>query len=536
MEAYGHAKLAAEWACLDAAQDGLDVSIVRPRTILGHGRLGIFGILFEWIADGRDPIVLGDGTNRYQFVHSDDLADVCVLAAERNGPGVFNVGTDRFGTMRETLEALCAHAGTDATVRSLPAGPASLGMQLTAGLGITPFAPYHWMMYSKSMWFDIEHLHDAARLDTDLVDRRDVRPELRLVRRQPGDHRRCTRLAPPSEFEAGRAEARETRVRTVATGTVTVALIERLRRHQTAISVAILALLAYVPALTAPPGRMPTDSKLYVYLNPGRFLADATTTFDPRQFAGWVPHQHIAYLWPTGPVVLVLRDARMCRTGSRTVSGSARCCSLAGLGVRWMARVLGFAPLAALAAALVYQLSPYILPYISRTSVLLLPYAGLGWIVGLTVMARLRGRWRYPAAIALVVLTVGAVNATALAMVVPAPVLWLIHAAWGGTITWRRAAATAAKTGVLCLGVSLWWIVMLVIQGRYGADVLAYSESLEAVSFTSTSTEVTRGLGYWLFYVRDAYAPTTTASIDHLASGRTILWATSSWPPASPAS
>ena len=163
MEAYGHAKLAAEWACLDAARDGLDVSIVRPRTILGHGRLGIFGILFDWIADGRDPIVLGDGTNRYQFVHSDDLADVCVRAAASSGPGVFNVGTDRFGTMRETLDALCRHAGTDAVVRSVPAAPASLAMRLTAGLGVAPFAPYHWMMYSRSMWFDLDHLAD--RLD-----------------------------------------------------------------------------------------------------------------------------------------------------------------------------------------------------------------------------------------------------------------------------------------------------------------------------------------------------------------------------------
>jgi nucleoside-diphosphate-sugar epimerase len=160
MEAYGHAKLAAEWSCLDAVRDGLDVSIVRPRTILGHGRLGIFGILFDWIADGVDPIVLGDGTNRYQFVHADDLADVCVLAGERSGPGIFNVGTDRFGTMRETLEALCRHAGTGAVVRSLPAGPTSAAMAMTAWLGLTPFAPYHWLMYSKSMWFDLDHLHD----------------------------------------------------------------------------------------------------------------------------------------------------------------------------------------------------------------------------------------------------------------------------------------------------------------------------------------------------------------------------------------
>ena len=160
-EAYGHAKLAAEWACLQAAATGLDVTIVRPRTILGHGRLGIFGILFDWIADGADPIVLGDGANRYQFVHADDLATVCLLAADRAGPAVFNAGTDRFGTMREALDHLCAHAGTGAEVRSLPAAPAALAMRATAGLGLTPFAPYHWLMYARSMWFDIDHVRDG---------------------------------------------------------------------------------------------------------------------------------------------------------------------------------------------------------------------------------------------------------------------------------------------------------------------------------------------------------------------------------------
>jgi nucleoside-diphosphate-sugar epimerase len=156
-EAYGEAKLAAEWACLDACRGGLDVSIVRPRTILGHGRLGIFGILFDWIADGADPIVLGSGANRYQFVHAEDLADACIAAAGVTGPGVFNIGTDRFGTMFEALDNLCRYAGTGATVRSLPAKPAAFAMRASAALHISPFAPYHWLMYSKSMWFDIEH-------------------------------------------------------------------------------------------------------------------------------------------------------------------------------------------------------------------------------------------------------------------------------------------------------------------------------------------------------------------------------------------
>jgi nucleoside-diphosphate-sugar epimerase len=160
-EEYGLAKLAAEWACLDAAAHGLDVSIVRPRTILGHGRLGIFGILFDWIADGVDVPVLGRGDNRYQFVHADDLAEACLLAALRPGPLVVNAGTDRFGTMRESLESLCRHAGTGANVRSLPASATSLAMRSAAALRLAPFAPYHWIMYSKSMWFDIEHARDA---------------------------------------------------------------------------------------------------------------------------------------------------------------------------------------------------------------------------------------------------------------------------------------------------------------------------------------------------------------------------------------
>jgi nucleoside-diphosphate-sugar epimerase len=159
-EPYGATKLAAEWACLHAAAGGLDVSIVRPRTILGHGRLGIFAVLFDWIADGADPFVLGDGSNRYQLVHADDLASLCVCAGARPGPAIYNAGTDRFGTLRDAIEHLCVQAGTGAEVRSLPVRTAAAAMRATARLGLTPFAPYHWLMYAQSMWFDIDHARD----------------------------------------------------------------------------------------------------------------------------------------------------------------------------------------------------------------------------------------------------------------------------------------------------------------------------------------------------------------------------------------
>ena len=277
----------------------------------------------------------------------------------------------------------------------------------------------------------------------------------------------------------------------------------------------VLAVLAYVPTLASSPGRMPADTKLYLYLDPGRLTSDAPWTIDGRQFAGWVPHQHITYLWPSGPWFWFFDKVGVPDwVAHRLWLGTLL--FAAGLGVRWLARLLGIGVPGALVAALVYQLSPYVLPYVSRTSLMLAPWAGLPWIVGLTARAAVRGRWRDVAIIALIIATVGSPNATALAMVAPAPVLWLVHAAWARSISWRRAAVTALKIGGAALCVSLWWIAMLGVQGRYGADVLAYSESLEAVSFTSNSSEVLRGLGYWLFYLRDAYAATTSAAKDYL--------------------
>jgi nucleoside-diphosphate-sugar epimerase len=154
LEAYGRAKLEAELLCEQASADGLDVSIVRPRTILGHGRLGLMAILFELVAAGAPVFVFDGGDNRYQLVHADDLADACLRAAARPGPSSYNVGASEFGTMRETLEALCREAATGARVRSVPSAPARLAMRGLAAVGLGPFAPYHWLLYGESLWFD----------------------------------------------------------------------------------------------------------------------------------------------------------------------------------------------------------------------------------------------------------------------------------------------------------------------------------------------------------------------------------------------
>jgi len=154
-EEYGQAKYEGEQLCHDYVQCGLDVSIIRPRTIVGHGRLGIFQILFEWIHQGHNIPVLGRGDNVYQFVHADDLAEACLRAAERAGPATYNIGAEKFGTMRDTLEQLCAHAGTGSRVKSLPRAPIEFAMHTAAALGLSPLGPYHALMYGRSLYFEV---------------------------------------------------------------------------------------------------------------------------------------------------------------------------------------------------------------------------------------------------------------------------------------------------------------------------------------------------------------------------------------------
>jgi len=155
MEAYGAAKLAGERFCAQFIDKGLDISIIRPRTIIGPGRLGIFYIFFDWIFQGRPVYVLGTGENLYQFVHEDDLADACLKAAGRKGPGVYNIGAKEFSTMRATIQSVIDHAGTGSKIRELPFGPTVAIMKLTSLLNLSPLGAYHSLMYGRSMYFDL---------------------------------------------------------------------------------------------------------------------------------------------------------------------------------------------------------------------------------------------------------------------------------------------------------------------------------------------------------------------------------------------
>lgn len=162
LEAYGEAKLNGENACKNY-RDNYKVSIIRPRTILGGGRLGIFQILFEWIFQNQNIPVFDNGDNIYQFIHSDDLADACIQAMVLQVSGEFNIGAKHFGSMRETLQFLIDKAEKKSKIKSIKSKNIIPFMHLSSKLGISPLGPYHAMMYGKSMYFDISKSENTLK-------------------------------------------------------------------------------------------------------------------------------------------------------------------------------------------------------------------------------------------------------------------------------------------------------------------------------------------------------------------------------------
>ncbi|MCC6959326.1 MAG: NAD-dependent epimerase/dehydratase family protein [Dehalococcoidia bacterium] len=149
---YGSSKVEAEKICHQYQQRGLEVNIIRPKTFLGTGRLGVFEILFEWIAEGRRIPLLGNGENHYQLLEVTDLVDGIVKAATVEGVAneTMNIGADRYQTLNQDMQALFDHANSGSRLWHLPARPGEFALRGLELAHLSPLAAWHY----GTMWRD----------------------------------------------------------------------------------------------------------------------------------------------------------------------------------------------------------------------------------------------------------------------------------------------------------------------------------------------------------------------------------------------
>jgi UDP-glucose 4-epimerase len=113
---HGVSSLALErYADFYARVQALPTVVLRYSNVYGPGQQarhgqGVIAAWLDAIARGESPVLIGDGSERRDFIHAADAA-AAASAALRAEPGVYNVGAGRSWALREVLDLIRTATG-----------------------------------------------------------------------------------------------------------------------------------------------------------------------------------------------------------------------------------------------------------------------------------------------------------------------------------------------------------------------------------------------------------------------------------------
>ncbi|MGO9819022.1 MAG: alpha-(1-_3)-arabinofuranosyltransferase family protein [Solirubrobacteraceae bacterium] len=287
----------------------------------------------------------------------------------------------------------------------------------------------------------------------------------------------------------------------------------------------VLGAGSFALAFAQRPGWATADTKINLHVSPGAYLSQAAAMWTSTGQLGDVQAgQQTGYLFPMGPFFALGHALGI----SDWVVQRLWLGSLLALATWGMVRLLdallgGRRGSAQLVAGAVLVLNPFVVTYVNRTTVTLLAYAALPWLM-LVVHRGLRDprRWRWAAAAALLVTASGGgVNGAVTAWMLLGPVLLALYEVLFADADWSGLGALGWRTVTLTVLASLWWVVPAYVQSIYGIDFLHFTEQPGTIWGTTSITESLRLMSFWLSYVGIGFQGTAIAYFD---DSRTLLF------------
>ncbi len=270
--------------------------------------------------------------------------------------------------------------------------------------------------------------------------------------------------------------------------------------------------LSFALAFWQRPGKASSDTKIDLHVDPASLVAQAASTWTTSIDLGAVHSaQYTGYVWPMGPVYAALHAIDLSPwVAHRLWLGLVYALSVWGI-LRLLDVLVGRPRgVAHLVAAAFYLLNPYTAVFTARTSIALVGYAALPWLLlvvfhGVRSVQGWRGGWRgwwWAAVFALILTSLGGgINAAVVGWMLVGPLVLLIHEPLMGSVRWRDSASFLLRMGLLGTLASLWWIAPLVVHARFGIDFLQFTEQPGTIWATNSAAEVLRLMAYWTSYV-----------------------------------
>jgi len=298
-------------------------------------------------------------------------------------------------------------------------------------------------------------------------------------------------------------------------------------RRDRAICAGLVA-AAYLLALVQRPGTVVADTKVDLYVDPVGFLEDVVSAWTPTGQLGHVfGGQYGGYLFPMAPWfaggdLLGLPTWLVHRLWLGTLFALAAYGVVRLLDALWPAKHRGAVHVA---AAVLYVLNPYTAVYANRTSVALLAYAALPWLL-LAVHRGLRDPrgWRWPAVFALALTcTGGGVNAATTGWILLGPALFVVYERFAGGVPRGAIIPFVARLAPVVVLANAWWVLPVLVHARFGLDFLPFTEQPGTIWQTTSITESLRLTGFWTSYIGVGYGGALRPFATH---GPALLFAT----------
>ena len=137
---YGASKLAAE-KIFSHTSNEYEVVILRPRLILGKGRVGTIQKLANLINSPFPVVLIGNGKNKYQFVAAEDVCSAIELSLGFKTKGIFNIGSDDPPKLDDLFKETLTNLNRKKKVIKLPFKAAVLIFNILDRLGVSPLTP-----------------------------------------------------------------------------------------------------------------------------------------------------------------------------------------------------------------------------------------------------------------------------------------------------------------------------------------------------------------------------------------------------------
>lgn len=156
---YGIAKIDAEKLCEEYRNKGMIVPIIRPKSFIGPERLGAFALFYDWASTGHGFPMIGSGNNRYQFLDVYDLCEAiyqCAVQDVEKVNGTFNIGAEKFTTMKEDYQAVLDCAGFGKKISGFPAAPVIWTLRILEALHLSPLYKWVYETAAKDSFVSIE--------------------------------------------------------------------------------------------------------------------------------------------------------------------------------------------------------------------------------------------------------------------------------------------------------------------------------------------------------------------------------------------